>query len=232
MKWSEIDGMNTLRLIFGLLGILTIPLARGQQSAGKQPQAPIETSVCKIANEPSTYNNKLVKVRGYVCANLEYSILLDEQACPDNGIWFVFADGSAAPELAATVGGKGTPGSHDSSGKLTPPLSVRLVRDSNLEELEHYWAISAKGESCADRPPPEFPPDCTTYRVTATFIGRVDGVSKEVHAAHVKRTSQDPMDRKGFGQMGMFDAQIVVQSVEKVVAVDESVIRKASSKSQ
>jgi hypothetical protein len=224
--------MKRSRLIFGLLAILIIPLARGQQAASKQPQAPIETSVCKIINEPSTYNNKLMKVRGYVRANFEYSILLDEKTCPDNGIWFAFADGSAPPELAATVAGKGTPGSRDSSGRATPPLPERLIRDSNLEELEHYWALSAKGERCADGPPPAFPPDCATYRVTATFIGRVDGVSKEVHAAHVKRSSQSPVDGKGFGLMGMFDAQMVVQSVETVVAIDESLIRKASSKSQ
>ncbi|PYU28542.1 MAG: hypothetical protein DMG32_02325 [Acidobacteria bacterium] len=71
-----------------------------------------------------------------------------------------------------------------------------------------------------------------TYRVTATFIGRIDGVSKEIHAAHVKRSSRNPVDGKGFGHMGMFDAQIVVQSVEKVVAADESVIRKTPSKLQ
>ena len=224
--------MRPSRLIFGLLAILSIPLARGQQAASKQPQAPIETSVCQIVNEPSTYNNKLVKVRGYVRANFEYSILLGEEKCPDNGIWFVFADGSAPPELVATVTGKGTPGSRNSRGRVTPPIPVRLVKDSNLEELEHYWAISAKGEACAEGPPPAFPPDCTTYRVTATFIGRVDGVPKEVQAAHRKRSSQDPVDGKGFGQMGMFDAQIVIQSVEKVVAVDESVIRNATSKSQ
>jgi hypothetical protein len=232
MKWSEIDRMKTSRLTFGRLAFLIVPLARGQRTASEQPLAPIETSVCKIMNEPSTYNNKLVKVRGYVRANFEYSILFGEETCPDNGIWFVFADGSAPPELAATVTGKGTPGNRNTRGRGTPPIPVRLVKDSNLEELEHYWAVSAKGEACADGPPPPFPPDCTTYRVTATFIGRVDGVSKEVHAAHLKRSSQEPADGKGFGHMGMFDAQIVVQSVEKVIAVDESVIRKASAKSQ
>jgi hypothetical protein len=232
MKQREIGRMKTSQLILGLLSIVATPLARGQQTTGKRPPAPIETTVCRNANEPSTYNNRLVKVRGYVRANFEYSILLDETTCPDNGIWFVFADGSAPPELAATVGGGATPCSRNSKGRVTAPIQVQLVRDSNLEELEHYWTISAKGEACADGPPPAFPPDCTTYRVVATFIGRIDGVSREVHLAHLKRPFQGRIDGKGFGLMGMFDAQIVVQSVEKVVAIDESQIRKPSSKSQ
>ncbi len=112
------------------------------------------------------------------------------------------------------------------------PVETSVCKIVDVEELEHYLAISTKGESCADGPPPAFPPDCTTYRVTATYIGRVDGVSKKVHAAHLKRSSRAPVDWKGFGHMGMFDAQIVVQSVEKVVAEDESVILKPPSKSQ
>jgi hypothetical protein len=69
-------------------------------------------------------------------------------------------------------------------------------------------------------PPPDLP-DCTTYKVAATFIGRIDGVSKAIHAAHLKRSSQDTPDGKGFGHMALFDAQIVVQSVAKVVAVEK-----------
>lgn len=223
--------MKPLRLIPLLFPILMLPMARGQQATNKRSKRPIGTSICKILEDPSTYNNKLVKVRGYVRANFEYSILVDER-CPDNGIWFAFADGSGPPQLTIATNGRGMPGSRDPKGRATPPVPVRLIRDSSFEELKHYWAISAKGEACADGPPPEFPPECTTYRVTATFIGRIDAVSKEVHAAHLKQSSRDVVDGKGFGQMGMFDAQIVVQSVEKVIAEDESMIRKPQSKSQ
>lgn len=223
--------MNASHLILGLLSILSVPLARAQQVKSKQSPTPVETSVCKIVDDPSAYNNRLVKVRGFVRASFEYSTLLDA-TCPHDEIWFAFADGSGPSELVAIVNGKGTAGRDDSNGRIVPPVAVRLVRDRNLEDLDHYWAISARGERCADGPPPASPPDCTTYRVTATFIGRIDGVSKEIHAAHLKRSSRDPVDGKGFGHMGMFDAEIVVQSVEKVVAEDESVIRKTPSKSQ
>jgi len=144
--------MKVSHLILGLLPTLIAPLARGQQVKSKQPPTTVETSVCKIVDDPSAYNNKLVKVRGFVRASFEYSVLLDA-TCPEDGIWFKFADGSGPPELVATVTGKGTPGGRDSSGRSVLPVPVRLVRDRNLEELEHYWAISAKGEACADGPP-------------------------------------------------------------------------------
>jgi hypothetical protein len=222
--------MTSFRLIGVLVPIFMAPLVLGQETSNKPVQPPLETNVCAVVDKPSAYNNKIVKVRGYVSGNFEYSILVDER-CPDQGIWFAFADGSGPPWLTTTVRGKGTPGGKDSKGRATPPLPVRLIRDSSFVELKRYWAISAKGGACAEGPPPTFPADCTTYRVTATFVGRIDGVSKEIHAAHQKQSSRDPVDWKGFGQMGLFDAQIVVQSVEQVVAEDESAIRKRLSKS-
>jgi hypothetical protein len=80
--------------------------------------------------------------------------------------------------------------------------------------------VKAEDKPCWDLLSEPTPPDCDVDRVTATFTGRIDGVSKEIHAAHLKRSSFDHPDFKGFGQMGMFDAQFVLQSVENVLAVD------------
>jgi hypothetical protein len=147
-------------------------------------------------------------------------------------MWLAFADGSAPPQLEAIVNGTGTAGGRDSKGRQIPPIPVHLIRDANYTQLMHYLTLSAKGKACADGPPLAFPPDCTTYRVAATFTGRVDGVSKQVHEAHRKRSSGDQIDGKGFGHMGMFDAQIVVQSIENVIAVAEFEIPESSSKPQ
>src|SRR5215467_1649806 len=108
-------------------------------------------------------------------------------------------------------------------------IPVHLIRYANYRQLMHWLALSAKGKACADGPPLAFPPDCTTYRVAATFTGRIDGVSNQVHEAHRKRSSVDQIDGKGFGHMGMFDEQIVVQSVENVGAVAEFEIPESRS---
>jgi len=66
-----------------------------------------------------------------------------------------------------------------------------------------------------------FRPDCSTYRVSATFTGRIDSVLgrfASASKANVTRLAR----LQGFGHMGMFDAQLVVQSVKNVVATTAS----------
>lgn len=221
--------MNGVRLSILPLFALAVPLAYGQKPSAKKPAAPIETTVCKIFDDPSGHNNKLVKVRGYVKVSFEYSLLMDEH-CPERKIWFAFGDGSVSPQVLAYVHGLGRPGDKDTAGRRVMPMPVTLVRDENFVELTHYLELSAKGEKCADGPPPEPLPDCTTYHVTATFTGRVDGVSKQLHVAHMRRSDFDRPDGKGFGHMGLFDAQIVVGNIENVVAVDEADLRNSNGK--
>lgn len=212
-----------MRFLLGLAFMFLVleqSSTHGQKHPTTKQQQPLETAVCQVLENPSAYNNKLVRVRGTLDIGAEYSLLVD-QGC-SGGIWFALQGNSAPPQLVATVGGRGTPGGKDPDAKRTPPLPVHLVKDSNYRELIQYLETSAKGEACLDEPTTVSVPDCTTYRITATFTGRIDSVSKETHEAHAKRTSRDSPDFKGFGHMGMFDAQLVVQTVENVVAVPKN----------
>ena len=208
--------MYAIRL--SILLLLAVPFGYGQKRTAKRPAEPIETTVCKIFYDPSGHNNKLVRVRGYVEISFEYSLLMDEH-CPEKQIWFAFGDGSVPPQVLAYTNGR-----RSSSASL----AVALVKDESYAELMRYLELSAKGAACADGPPPESLPECTTYRVTATFTGRIDGVSKQLHSAHMRRSDFDRPDGKGFGHMGLFEAQIVVRNVENVVA--EADLRKVNAK--
>jgi hypothetical protein len=161
-KNREIDRMRPLRAILSVFPILRFSLAYGQEAAKKGTQTPIETNVCKIADDPSAYNNKLVKVRGYVSGNFEYSILVDERR-PENGIWFSFADGSGPPWLTITVSGKGIPGGRDSKGRATAPVSVRLIRIQTLRSLSTFGRFRRRGKLVPTGLPPR-------HRLTALLI--------------------------------------------------------------
>jgi hypothetical protein len=212
--------MNPFSPFLSLVLALVVPMAHGQEDSKKPQPKPIETTVCKIMENPSAFNNKLVKVHGYVSVSSEYSILHAE-GCADD-LWFALADGSGPPGLVATVNGSGRPGGKNSKGAPAKPIPVKLVRDASYDKFEHYMTVQAEEKPCLDLLSEPTPPDCGVDRGNATFTGRIDSVSKEIHAAHLKRSSSEHPDFKGFGQMGMFDAQLVLQSVEDVVAVDSS----------
>jgi len=61
----------------------------------------------------------------------------------------------------------------------------------------------------------------TFHRVAATFTGRIDAVRDDVHAFHLKRKNTDGADFLGFGQLGLFDAQFVLQSVRNDAVLEK-----------
>jgi hypothetical protein len=207
-----------------LIMLMSSKSAEAQKAQNAKQSEPVATTICEVLADPSAFNNKLVQVRGYVTISFEYSLLHSEECSGE--IWFALGDGSGPPGLAVTVNGRGTPGETSTHGVHSPPIPIRLIRDANFEKFENYLTESAKvqpGKPCG--------PDCHLYQVTATFTGRIDGVSKDVHAAHLKRLPSQSSDSKGFGQMGLFDAQLVVQAVKDVEAVDLTHIDKNQPKS-
>jgi hypothetical protein len=70
--------MKTFYLATAALLALLIPIAFAQKTPTPIQPKPIETTVCAILADPSSFNNKLVKVRGYVQVSSEYSILTDD----------------------------------------------------------------------------------------------------------------------------------------------------------
>jgi hypothetical protein len=201
-----------------LAALMVAPVA-GQNSSKRVHPKPIEATVCEILRNPSVFNNKLVRVRGQVSVSFESSVLEDE-ACSDHAIWFSIADETGASGLGAMLNENGKPRGKNSPGAPIPPFSVKPIRDSNFEKFAHYLTVKAKAKPCFNPPTQPTPMDCGVDRLIATFTGRVDSVSKAVHEAHLKRKSGEGTDWKGFGHMRMFDAQLVVEQVEDVQAVD------------
>lgn len=172
-------------------------------------QKPIDTTVCNVVDHPSAFNNKMVRIHGYFFGNFEYSDL-GADGCSD-AMWFVYGNGEGPPGLVAYVNGGARPGAEDVDGKLILPIAVKLVQDASFRRFEKLVKAGAKADALSEN---ENPDAIVFHRVSATFIGRIDGVSDDVHAFHLKRHPTDRADFLGFGQMGLFDAQFVLHSVE------------------
>jgi hypothetical protein len=179
-------------------------------------QKPIGTTVCAIAENPAAFNNKMVRIKGHVSGNFEYSVL-DGDGC-SKSLWFTYGEGDSVPGLVAHVPGDSLPGAEDPEGKRILPVPVKLVRDSSFRRFQNLMHARVKADARAEKSTPD---KIVFHRVTATFIGRIDGVSSGIHEFHLKRKPRDRADGLGFGQMGLFDAQLVVQSVQNDAVLDD-----------
>jgi hypothetical protein len=180
-----------------------------QESRLVARQKPLETTVCSILEHPSAFNNKTVRIHGYASGNFEYSEL-GADGCSDS-LWFAYGNGERHPDLVATVSGGARPGSEDAEGRLILPVPVKLVEDSSFQQFQKLMRARAEADA---RSLKENSSSLTFYRVAATFVGRIDAVPDDIRAFHLKRKDTDRADFLGFGQMGLFDAQFVLQFVE------------------
>jgi len=180
-------------------------------------QSLIDTTVCAVLANPSAFNNKMVRIHGRASGNFEYSEL-GADGC-DGALWFEYASGDGPPGLAATVGGGARAGAIDATGRYVRPVTLRLVQDSNFQKFQELMDERVK----ADKESTKANADTWTfYHVAATFTGRIDAVPDDVHLFHLKRRDLDRADYLGFGQMGLFDAQFVMQSVEGDAVLEHS----------
>jgi len=180
-----------------------------QESQLAARQKPIATTVCAILEHPAAFNNKMVRIHGYASGNFEYSELGADRC--SGSLWFAYGNGEGPPDLVVTVNGGARPGSEDAEGRLILPVPVRLVQDSNLQRFQKLMRARAKAD---ERSLKDNADSFTFHRVAATFTGRIDAVRDDIHAFHLKRKDADRADFLGFGQMGLFDAQFIMQTVE------------------
>jgi hypothetical protein len=139
-------------------------------------QTPVDTTVCAVLDNPVVFNNRLVRIRGNFSGNVEYS-RLSADGC-NGALWFGYGDAGGPPSLAISVSGEARPGSEDSQGKLILPVPVRVVHDAKLKRFEKQTVAMAKADADWER---KHPNNFVSHCVTATFIGRIDAVSPEIH---------------------------------------------------
>jgi hypothetical protein len=190
-------------------GILTcITPVNHEESDKVAHQKPVDTTICAILENPSTWNNRLVRVRGHYSGNFEYSMLSGD-GCND-ALWFAYGGGGAPPSLSAHVGGGASPGAEDAEGRFILPVPITLVRNLKFSHFETQVEQMAKADDESyKKNPDKFVDRC----VTATFTGRLDAVSAEVHKFRKLHPPREQSDFLGFGQMGLFESEFVLETV-------------------
>ena len=193
-------------------GWLTCPTPVNEQaSATAAKQEPIDTTVCAVLADPDAFNNKLVRIRAYYVGDMENSALSDDR-CNDGFIWLGFPGGGVPTPVAAYVSSSNTLGSEDAEGKRILPIPVSLLQDAKFERFQKLIRVN----------PPQSVPLAgeKLQHVTATFVGRIDAVSPEVHEFFKSCHSPLRGPTLGFGHLGGYEAELILQSVADDATVE------------
>jgi hypothetical protein len=168
-----------------------------------------DTTVCDIVKKPASFDGKIVRIKGTVFAGFD-EFAIKDAADPNCGfqvdaIWLSYPTGTkgkAGPAAMITV-----QPAHNFAGTYKAPsrTPVTLEKDKNFKQFDSLLAQThQKGaDMCLG---------CTRYEVTATLVGRLDGVADGT----LKRDGGKIVGFGGFGNMNAYPARLVLQSVSDI----------------
>jgi len=164
----------------------------------------VDTTVCAVIKNPKSFDGKMVRIKATAAAGFDQFILKDgDCGAQVNGIWLDYPAGTKGKAGPAAV--LELEPAHNFSGAYTAPAraEVTLQKDKDFKQFDS-WLAQSHSET------EDICLGCSRYEVTATFVGRLDGVAD----ASLKRDANGKViGFGGFGNMNAYPARLVLQSV-------------------
>jgi hypothetical protein len=205
------SGLILASMIFGFGSGLYAQAAAPQAAApAAQAGAPVDTTVCDVVKKPEAFNGQIVRIKGTVVAGFDEFVIKDaaDPNCgfPVNAIWLAYPPGTkgkAGPAAMLEI-----QPARNFTGKVTPPARAPVTLDKSKDFKQFDSLLAQKHEKGAD-----ICLGCTRYEVTATLVGRLDGVAD---ATLGRDASGKITGFGGFGNMNAYPSRLVLESVSDV----------------
>ncbi len=167
----------------------------------------VDTTVCAILKDPASFNGKMVRVTGTVVAGFDQFVVKgDGCGQPVSDIWLSYpegAKGKAGPGLTVRV-----QPARNFTGTVPVVTRTPVQLNSKDKVFKKFDSMLAaryqKGGMCLG---------CNRYAVTATLVGRLDGVAD---ATLIRDAAGKITGFGGFGNMNAYSARLVLQSVANI----------------
>jgi hypothetical protein len=166
----------------------------------------VDASICDILANPQSFDAKVVRVKGTVQAGFD-EFVVKGTGCRQqvNAIWLAYpegAKGKAGPAAFLQIQlSRNNPATAAGSNRL----HIELEKNADFKQFDALLATAYKGGGmCLG---------CVRYTVTATLVGRLDGVKDP---GIVRDSAGKFVGVTGFGNLNRYAARLVLQSVSDV----------------
>lgn len=181
--------------------------------AGLQAQA-VDATVCAVLKNPKSFDGKIVRIKGIVIVGFDEFAIKDTSPCgfTVDAIWLSYPQGTKAKSGPLAV--VEVQPAHNYSGPYTAPTRAAVTLDKNNKDFKTFDNLMSQAHNrgagmCLG---------CARYQVTATLTGRLDGVAD---AAIQRDKSGKVTSFGGFGNMNMYPARLVLESVSDITPKEE-----------
>jgi hypothetical protein len=172
--------------------------------------APVDVKVCDVVKNPASFDGKMVRIKGTVVAGFD-EFMIKDATDPNcgfqvNGIWLSYPQGSKAKSGPVAI--VTAQPAHNFAGTLKAATRTPVTLEKSKEFKQFDSLLAQSHQKGAD-----MCLGCARYEVTATLVGRLDGVPD----ASIKRDASGKIvGFGGFGNMNAYPARLVLESVSDV----------------
>jgi len=168
----------------------------------------VDTTVCDILKNPQAFNGKIVRVKGTVEAGFD-QFAVKGAGCGQkvNDIWLAYPEGTKAKSGPALV--LELQPAKNFAGTVAAPeqrAAVTLDKSKDFKQFDSALSSPFKGDGLCI--------GCVRYTVTATLVGRLDGVAAGFELDKAGKV----VGIGGFGNLNAYRARLVLQSVSDVAS--------------
>ncbi len=167
----------------------------------------VDTTVCAVLKNPKSFDGKIVRIKGTVAAGFDQFIVKDgECGAMVDGIWISYPQGTKAK--SGPIAFVQVQPAKNFAGAFKPVTRTPVTLEKN-KDFKQFDSLLSQAHNrgagmCLG---------CTRYEVTATLVGRLDGVAD----ANLERANDGKIiGFGGFGNLNSYPARLVLQSVSEI----------------
>ncbi len=166
----------------------------------------VDATACDILANPQSFDGKIVRVKGTISSGFEEFVLRDPSCDQSiNAIWLAYPDGTKGKAGPAAFLQLQLAKNNPATASIPSRPVVKLDKNKDFKQFDSLLSTPYKaGGMCLG---------CTRYTVTATLVGRLDGVKD---AGIARDGSGKVVSANGFGNLNLYRARLVLQSIGDV----------------